>query len=98
MLSERDGTGVPPADIDAIGTSATPRPISIIRLEPVGYVVEAARRLLAEAETGTLRGLTYVAKYPDETRTQITGEVDARDLALALLDMQEELAARRRNE
>jgi hypothetical protein len=68
--------------------------IAITRVEPNEKVVEALRALLIEAEAGRIRGLIYVAKYPSRSDHEAVGEVDARDVALATLDLQHEVMRR----
>lgn len=70
------------------------RVISITRAEPNANVVEVLRKLLADAETGDLRGLIYVGKYAKRSDHEAMGEVDARDVALATLDLQFEVMHR----
>lgn len=69
-------------------------PISIAKLIPNERVVAVLRVLLEEAESGRLRGLIHVSKFATRSSHEAVGEVDARDVALACVDMQFEVARR----
>ena len=66
--------------------------------QPVNLgAVEALRELLARAETGEIAGFVFVGICPGRVHLiGRHGDVDERDLALALVDLGRDLADRRR--
>lgn len=58
-------------------------------------VVEMLEALLAEARAGSVVGFVFVGRSPGESKVGSAGDLDARDIALAIIDMQALLVASR---
>ena len=68
--------------------------IAIARTEPNAALIDTLRRLLAEAEAGEIRGIVYISIRARGASGAIAGDADARDAALAVLDLQHMIQTR----
>jgi hypothetical protein len=73
-----------------------PEPVAIglAATTPDESLVEWLRDALAQAEAGKITGLMFMVIHPGGSIHGSRGRVDARDVALATIDMQRQIAER----